>query len=622
MIENKKENKNNKRVRMLAYISLLALFFLNFSFSFFGIVINGIFLFGGFLLLKTTDLYNQQSQRRIMLIALIIEVFFLYAFVQRWDDSPMVVSLLSLLKLPINVLLYVLGALFCVLSFPALLMILEAVGKEEVRQNSKEDYSLAFQLFICFLSAAGVLTVCSRCSFLYPLNDWYDSNCFFTVGKSMMNGIVPYRDLFEQKGPLLYLIHGFSWLFSHDTFFGVYLFEIVSLCAFLFFSYRIARLYKNKEIIVVIPFLALFCCTSRAFYCGDSAEEFCLPLLAASLWFFLKASKANETLTNKEAIVIGILAGCVFWIKFSLIGLYLGWYAVFLISSFKDKSLNKTVRVTAYIALGVIISTIPHMIYFLVNGAVSDWLGVYLYDNLFLYSDVSGESAGIVTNLYYGFYDIIENNGVIFDLLIIGMIYLAIRKQDRTSIYVLVMFLTQFTIIYVGGRHYFYYSLIMNCFCLFGMIWLAELLSRLDLLDRFLARKSMVIVVSILSVFMAFLITPNRYMLGRDKEELPQYQFAKIINESKDATLLNYGFLDGGFYTVTNILPNHRYFCKVNMNLPEMLDEQEDVIKNGTSLYIVARREIETDKYELVAESQSIDNGRDNILHYYLYRLK
>ena len=139
MIENKKENKNNKRVRMLAYISLLALFFLNFSFSFFGIVINGIFLFGGFLLLKTTDLYNQQSQRRITVIALIIEVFFLYAFVQRWDDSPMVLSLLSLLKLPINVLLYVLGALFCVLSFPALLMLLEAVGKEEVRVSTGFD---------------------------------------------------------------------------------------------------------------------------------------------------------------------------------------------------------------------------------------------------------------------------------------------------------------------------------------------------------------------------------------------------------------------------------------------------------------------------------------------------
>ncbi|MFQ9073882.1 MAG: hypothetical protein ACLR43_15090 [Faecalibacillus faecis] len=44
----------------------------------------------------------------------------------------------------------------------------------------------------------------------------------------MFNGKVPYKDLFEQKGPLLYLIYGIGYLISHDTFLGVYLLEVIS----------------------------------------------------------------------------------------------------------------------------------------------------------------------------------------------------------------------------------------------------------------------------------------------------------------------------------------------------------------------------------------------------------
>ena len=48
------------------------------------------------------------------------------------------------------------------------------------------------------------LLFCTKNSWLYSFNDWVDGNAFFTMGKGMVNGLVPYKDLFEQKGPLLY----------------------------------------------------------------------------------------------------------------------------------------------------------------------------------------------------------------------------------------------------------------------------------------------------------------------------------------------------------------------------------------------------------------------------------
>ena len=133
---------------------------------------------------------------------------------------------------------------------------------------------------VCFAVAIGIIGVCSKSSFLYPLNDWVDANCFFTVGKSMMNGLVVYRDLLEQKGPFLYFLHGLAWLVSNDSFIGVFFLEILSATFFLYFTYRCLCLFiESIWAVFLIPVCALAVYTSTAFCHGDSVEELVLPFL-------------------------------------------------------------------------------------------------------------------------------------------------------------------------------------------------------------------------------------------------------------------------------------------------------------------------------------------------------
>ena len=77
-------------------------------------------------------------------------------------------------------------------------------------------------LLWCLAAAALLLAVCSKSSPLYPLNDWMDANIFYTAGKAMMNGQVLYRDVFDHKGPLLYLVYGVGWLLHRTGFWGVW----------------------------------------------------------------------------------------------------------------------------------------------------------------------------------------------------------------------------------------------------------------------------------------------------------------------------------------------------------------------------------------------------------------
>ena len=80
------------------------------------------------------------------------------------------------------------------------------------------------RIALACLISAGVLLICSKNSPLYPMNDWVDVNCFFTVGRGMRHGMTPYLDLYEQKGPLLYAVFALAawisvwgWILAVDS---------------------------------------------------------------------------------------------------------------------------------------------------------------------------------------------------------------------------------------------------------------------------------------------------------------------------------------------------------------------------------------------------------------------
>ena len=96
--------------------------------------------------------------------------------------------------------------------------------------------------FCLFLSIIFLL-IATKSSPLYPFNDWVDVNAFFTGGKAMMNGRILYRDVFDHKGPLFYLLFGLAYLISNTLFLGVFIFEVISFSIFLFFSFKLASLF-------------------------------------------------------------------------------------------------------------------------------------------------------------------------------------------------------------------------------------------------------------------------------------------------------------------------------------------------------------------------------------------
>ncbi len=452
------------------------------------------------------------------------------------------------------------------------------------------DTNRAF--FICLLTAIVAVTICSKCSPLYPFNDWCDSNCFFTVGKSMFKGLVPYRDLYEQKGPLIYYIHGFASLISYKTFIGMYFFEIIGAFFFLLFSYKTLELYCGNKVYHVIPFLAFVVYTSTAFCHGDSAEELCFPFLSYMVLIAFKNIKANYELQNRDFLFIGVIAACVFWTKFSLCGLFLGWYIPFAIDKIIHKRYFSILNSIVFILCGLIIGTLPHFIYFGINNSLEDLFQVYIHDNIFSYSVIPsknnsflGITIGLIKNLWFGLINIIYAFPIVILLLFISGIYCMIRNWYKELIYSISIIFAAFFFIYIGGRSYTYYSLGLAPYLCFGFVPVFLILYNENERNHIFSSNSNYIYL-ILLIF-SFGFTKNRYMIGQSKEILPQYKFSEVMSKTPNATLLNFGGLDIGLYTTTGIVPNCKYFCKLNIPSKQMLEEQIKYIENGLCDYIV-----------------------------------
>ena len=213
------------------------------------------------------------------------------------------------------------------------------MGTQSLKDKSKLT---RFELITLIAAASVTITLVSTCSPLYPFNPWDDAICFFTLGRGILHGLVPYRDLYEQKGPLLYFIYALVALLSEKSFIGAWIIELVTASVFAVYSWKIIRLFSepSKYMLVLMPFFLGITYSNGMFNFGGNAEEFCFPLLTIALYFGLRAIIHGDGLPkNNETFICGLITGILFWIKFTFIGFIAGFCIYIIISSIRKKNI-------------------------------------------------------------------------------------------------------------------------------------------------------------------------------------------------------------------------------------------------------------------------------------------
>ncbi len=525
----------------------------------------------------------------------------------------------------------------------------------------------AWLIAFFLLTAFFLMMICTRSSFLYPYNNWDDSNSYFTMGKSWFHGYVPYRDLFDQKGPWLYFVYGLCSLLTPQSFGGVFLMETVICAIDLYLMYRAGRtLLPAAPALACSAVSGALLFTSRSFYWGGCAEELLLPALLLPLVQLMEHDRSapDRPVTRRMLFTAGICCGFAAATKFILLGFYFAYmllvFALILRQSGEDTlrgRLVSCIRASVLFLCGVLLPFRSWLIWFGMHGALDDWYRDYIYTNVFLYSSFGANAKG------GGFFDKIHTLALILYWLIrqntcymvpalLGVCACLFRKGAslirRLSLPLLFFFL--FLGIFIGGSELPYYSFPLTCFTVTGVLAAAVLLRQLTARIRNASGKDAgrltglsagssgrsaisavcVITAAVFSILAAYCLTPNRYYMAYDREDMFLDAFTRIIDEDgrTEPTLFNYNCLDCGLLTAAGLYPGSGCYWFQTQTLPtgEVLDEQHRYIQEGLTDYVVARASYPSfiyDRYELAGSFDQVmgENGELSFT-YYLFRRK
>ena len=537
---------------------------------------------------------------------------------------------------------------------------------------------------VCLIAAALILSVCSMTSFLFPLHDRVDQNVFYTIGREMLEGRVVYRDMPEQKGLYVYLLHELAAAVDPTHMIGMYLIQTVFYAALLYFvlmffkgEYSVsdgigkgrgpgpcsgkaqadgkapaAGLFAASRFSPYMYMLlfGVVCACTQCYLRGDNVEEFILPFFM--LTFLMLSTRFCRRHPCLFMLAEGMIVGLAFWIKFSMLGFWLVWFILHFVWLFIQKRPALVFRDLGMFLAGFGALTLPVIVYCAVKGCLYDMFYWYFYANIVLYSRGSSFFYKL-GQLCLSVFKNLGQNPVYFILIHLGLADMiremarALRRRKdvrgfgrrlmaevresesfRLQTVLVLGYAGLFLGMYGGGVWYDYYYLIAAPYVLFGICSLRDCLLRPVVRVREFFAGHAVAAVCVLALCTVVFGNCIKYY-GKSRDDYVQTQFGAVMKEAGADSMLNYGFIDQGFYLASGTRPVNKFFFTLNISeekLPEMYAEQRELVAARAVDYIVIRvKKSQTisdykeawvlDYYEVCAEGVSIgDNYRFYLL--------
>jgi len=280
-----------------------------------------------------------------------------------------------------------------------------------------------------------------------------DSAVFRTVAYMMNRGYMPYKDSFDHKGPLIYLINYLGDQVISDVF-GLWLIEVLFLAATILIIYYTARLFlgRTRSFLVAMTSISLI---MLFFEKGNFVEEYALPFIALSNYIFLDYL-INSKVSPLRIFLCGASLGAVLMLRPNMIALWIVFGVAVTMRLIRRKEVRLLIRYILLLLGGALIVMIPVIIWLGINGALSYFWNDYIVFNfLYLGNDKNHIfDYRIKTLIEFG-----KNPVIILSLL--ASAFLAVRNKDKVMLCAFCYELLSFVLIVIPGRLYTHYGLMM-----------------------------------------------------------------------------------------------------------------------------------------------------------------
>ena len=347
-----------------------------------------------------------------------------------------------------------------------------------------------------------------------------DEGIFGYSGQVILNGGLPYKDVFDHKPPLVFYINALALLIFPPTAFGIHCFLHLYNLLTLIALYRCATVYTKSRMtgLWVALIYAVFSSIPSIQGFTASTEMYLLLPMTLSLLFTVKASELKN---SNYLVVSGTCSALAFFTKQTsapMIMFILLFIIVARINSLRVRpiSLKELAVDLAKWSTGFLGITALIAAYFYYHK-IFDAFFYWSFTHNFLYSQSYGLSSTL-PRIYAVMIAIVKSNLPLVLVIIAGNL-MALLKSDHKAYFVLLFLLLSLlsTVPGVGYRHYF--AQIAPAMALaggFGFAFLAKFIRKKNILPAISVLFALSVIGAPVAVNSGYYITKNSDQISRD----------------------------------------------------------------------------------------------------------
>lgn len=339
--------------------------------------------------------------------------------------------------------------------------------KNNKNKNKNKSLESIYVIVFFVIFSLIFLSIYSCCTSIFYKNYVdIDGSTFQVIGKSWLNGHLPYRDVFDHKAPIIYFINMIGFFIGQGSNAGIMFLQIVSMTFTTYGLFKINSIkIKNKIINIFVVIFITSIWLILGYETGNKTEEWCMPFLVYSLYFSLKFF---DNYYNTKLIVLdkyvslffGLTSGFCLMMKFTNIIPVMPFIAIIYVLFFINKKYNELVKHILWFLLGIVIMSLPFFIYFFANGIFSDFIYCsfsFQYKYLKMLEQIQDYNINILSFLRYYF--------PLWLIIPISIKYIINKRYLYVTALILV-FLLESYVLYFSLRGTYYVAILMPIFAI------------------------------------------------------------------------------------------------------------------------------------------------------------
>lgn len=479
--------------------------------------------------------------------------------------------------------------------------------------------SYAFLAIFSFV----LLFLISPDSYTHDAYNRMDSAWFFMCGKAWMNGMIPYVDFSDSKGPFLWFIYGIGYLLSHNSYHGIFWISWIWYVAIYAFTFKTALIFLREPlkafICTILLTLSFF---NPWFHYETRAEDFTLLFLVISLYTVSSQLYSEDKKPNIYRS-FGILGACftaLLLIKFNIAAMqtvfpfYLYYYCI--------RNRFSYIKPIIYGLAGVLLAGLPFFIYFMFANNLDDFIHEYFL------STMSTDTHDSMIKVYLKEWKDVINDPArltLFAVIVTGCLQMS-KKLETDRYFPLISSLFVFALTVRHSLWSYYFNS-----CSFLVIWFLTYII-LDSNSILRARHALIISLTVFSfsaftnIFTKQASRPIFFHHYPEKEHF--YKISEIMARTPNPTLINAGYHEFGYGIKAHSLPGAKYWTLQNGAPITMINEHRKEILSGKSDYIfvynttiLQRANLTLDELRHAGYATCYEWGDSNDRHYLMTKI-